>query len=183
MKLKVAETEEISNFRGEMMNDQVLSLMKELKVNCDYATVFVPYSNIKLHVVFWRNRQTRPDTSKPIYSSEMGVQFLSGHFLCTLYSQICSHRPCTTLLRAREGSVWQEIKHHIIKRIGYTLTSDVHFTSVRSITMHILFGTTWSRSFRYYSFSFLLCRKDSTGPFPSETLQKGKGKTFPLPSF
>lgn len=142
-----------------------------------------PSNNIKLHLVFWRNRQTRPDTSIPIYSSEMGLQFLPGHFLCTLYSQICSYRPCTTLLRAREGSVCQEIRHHTIKSISYTLTSDVHFTSVRSVTMYILFGTTWSGSFRYYSFPFLLCRKDSAGPFPSETSEKGKGKTFPLQSF
>lgn len=77
----------------------------------------------------------------------------------------------------------QEIRHHTIKSISYTLTSDVHFTSVRYVTMHILFDITWSEPFRYYSIPFLLCRKDSAGPFPSETLEKEKGKTFPLKSF
>lgn len=112
-------------------------------------------------------------------SSEMGVRFLFGHLLSTLYSQFCSYRPCTQLLGAR-GVCVSEIRHHTIKSISYTLTSDVHFTSIKYITTHILFGITQSRPFRYYSLPFLLCRKDSAGLFLSETSKKGKGKTFPL---
>ena len=141
-----------------------------------------PSNNIKLHLVFWRNRQTTSDTLIPIYSSEMGVRFLFGHFLSTLHSQFCSYRPSTTLLGAGCRAVCQEIRHHTTKSISYTLTSDVHFTSIKYVTMCILFGITWSGPFRYYNSPFLLCRQDSACLFPSEISEKGTGKTFPLQS-
>lgn len=41
----------------------------------------------------------------------------------------------------------QEIRHHTIKSIGYTLTRDVHLTSIKYITRHILLGIKTVRAF------------------------------------
>lgn len=107
----------------------------------------------------------------------MGVWFVFVHFLSTLYSQFCSYRPCTTLPGSVNGGVCQEIRHHTIKNISYTLTSNVHFTSIKQVTMCILFGITHSQGLLNTTVLLFFCAERTVQVcFLQRHQRKEKGK-------